>query len=105
MAHTGKPAWIARGRRCAVRAATDRTRALADDFDARAIIDLGCGTGLLTVTLAKPGRSVTGIDPSANMLGIATTRPGGEAVRWIHGDSSSIERDSADLVVRPTAQA
>ena len=33
-------------------------RALADQIDARTIVDLGCGTGLLTRSLARsqPGR-------------------------------------------------
>ena len=29
----------------------------------RRIIDIGCGTGLLTVTLVAPGREVVGVDP------------------------------------------
>jgi 2-polyprenyl-3-methyl-5-hydroxy-6-metoxy-1,4-benzoquinol methylase len=43
-------------------------RALADEVDARSIVDLGCGTGLLTRSLATPGRTVIGIDPSRTML-------------------------------------
>ena len=35
-------------------------RALADQIDVRSIVDLGCGTGLLTRSLAKPGRTVIG---------------------------------------------
>ncbi|MDN5755028.1 MAG: class I SAM-dependent methyltransferase [Arthrobacter sp.] len=39
-------------------------RSLADTLGAGKIIDLGCGTGLLTRTLTAPGREVIGVDPS-----------------------------------------
>jgi ubiquinone/menaquinone biosynthesis C-methylase UbiE len=38
------------------------------------IIDLACGTGIVTVRLARPGRSVTGIDRSAGMAAVAAGR-------------------------------
>lgn len=38
------------------------------------ILDIGCGTGLLSVKLAKMGGDVTGVDLSADMLRIATER-------------------------------
>src|SRR5215471_5521817 len=60
-------------------------RALADELNARSIVDLGCGTGLLTRSLAWPGRVVTGVDPSRTMLEYARSQPGSGAVTWIHG--------------------
>lgn len=77
----------------------DFFRRFADDIGAERIADLGCGTGLLTVTLARPGRSVTGIDPAAAMLEHAAARPGGEAVTWILGAGEHLEPRAADLVV------
>lgn len=75
-------------------------RALADAIEARKVIDLGCGTGLLTRALATPGRVVVGVDPSATMLGYARHQPGAEAVRWIHGDATVLAGSGdADLVV------
>lgn len=67
----------------------DLYRALADELGAQSILDLGCGTGLLTVTFARPGRVVVGLDPSPAMLDIARRRPGADQVRWIPGDSSA----------------
>lgn len=71
-------------------------RALADEIGARSIVDLGCGTGLLTRSLAGPGRTVTGVDPSRTMLDHARRQPGSESITWIHGDAS---------VLAPTATA
>ncbi|MFJ7933592.1 class I SAM-dependent DNA methyltransferase [Sporosarcina sp. NPDC096371] len=38
------------------------------------VLDIGCGTGLLSVKLAKQGAQVTGIDLSADMLAVAEKR-------------------------------
>lgn len=77
----------------------DFYRALADESGARSVIDLGCGTGILTVTLAEPDRRVVGIDPSATMLDHARGRPGAAAVTWVHGDSRQLPETSVDLAV------
>lgn len=74
-------------------------RALADDVSAHSVLDLGCGTRILTVTFTGDGRDVVGIDPSPAMLAYARDRPGAEDVEWILGDSSSIPRDGFDYAV------
>lgn len=38
------------------------------------VLDIGCGTGLLSVKLAKQGAQVTGIDLSVDMLAVAEQR-------------------------------
>lgn len=65
----------------------------------RTIVDLGCGTGILTVTLSGGNRRVIGIDPSEGMLAIARVRPGNERVTWILGDSRAIGNVAADLAI------
>ncbi|CAM3943280.1 class I SAM-dependent methyltransferase [Micrococcus flavus] len=80
------------------RRVADEVAAVTDGPVAR-IVDLGCGTGILTVTLAGEGRSVVGIDPAEAMLEVARTRPDGDDVTWRRGTAELIEPDSADLAV------
>lgn len=77
----------------------DLWRALVEERGARRVLDLGCGTGLLTVTLAAPGRSVVGVDPSATMLDRARQRPDGDRVTWVLGDSRSVPEDGYDFAL------
>ena len=72
---------------------------LAADLEARAILDLGCGTGLLTRELATEGRRVTGVDPAPAMLDYAKRQPGAERVRWVEGDSGVLGAPGADLAI------
>jgi SAM-dependent methyltransferase len=72
---------------------------LAAELDAHRIIDLGCGTGLLTRELAIPGREVIGVDPSPAMLAFARRQPRAGRVRWVEGEASAIGTLEADLLV------
>ncbi len=63
------------------------------------VLDLGCGTGRLTVALAAAGHSVTGIDPAGPMLAAARTKAGAEKVTWIEGTSAMAPTQSFDLVL------
>src|SRR6266480_2179865 len=63
------------------------------------VIDLGCGTGRLALALSAHGHSVTAVDPSAPMLGVARSKPGATEVRWIEGDADDLEGLHADLVL------
>ncbi|MFC4244550.1 class I SAM-dependent methyltransferase [Gryllotalpicola reticulitermitis] len=77
----------------------DFYRGLASERGATAILDLGCGTGILTVTFAQGGRTVVGVDPSKTMLDYAERRSGTGAVRWLHGDSRDIPTADFDFAV------
>ncbi|MEO1286180.1 MAG: class I SAM-dependent methyltransferase [Chloroflexota bacterium] len=78
---------------------TDFYLALADELNAKRIIDLGCGTGLLTCEFVTSEREVIGIDPSSAMLAVAKQQANAEKVTWIEGDASAIGQAQADLLV------
>lgn len=66
----------------------------------KAILDMGCGTGLLTAAFAERGHLVTGADPAAAMLDIARQRPHGDKVRWIESDAARLDLGTRfDLIV------
>jgi SAM-dependent methyltransferase len=72
---------------------------LAAELDASVIVDLGCGTGLITRELARQGYRMIGVDPAPAMLDIARNRPGGDRVEWINGDASAMGTPDADLAI------
>ena len=72
---------------------------LAARLSATSIIDVGCGTGLLTFELAKRGLDVIGVEPAPAMLDVARRRPYGKEVRWIEGDASKLGDVQADLAI------
>jgi SAM-dependent methyltransferase len=63
------------------------------------IVDIGCGTGLLTCELAKAGSHMIGVEPSKLMLEVARKSPCGKQVRWIEGNALSLGEWNADLVI------
>ena len=72
---------------------------LAGEFCARSVLDIGCGTGTLACVLATLGLEVTGLDPAAASLDIARAKPGGDRVRWVHGDVTALPPLQVDLAV------
>lgn len=71
--------------------------AIVAELGARSVLDVGCGTGTFAVLLAGRGIEVTGVDPAAASLDVARAKPGGELVRWIHGDATCLPPMRVDL--------
>lgn len=59
----------------------------------RPVLEVGCGTGRISLGLARGGHDVTGIDPSPAMLGIARKRSDDDAlgVEFMEGAVTSVE--------------
>lgn len=64
--------------------------AMVDELAARSVLDIGCGTGTFACILARGGVEVTAVDPAAAMLEVARSKPGADAVRWVHGDATML---------------
>ena len=75
----------------------DAYLAIVEEFGARAVVDVGCGTGTLACLLAERGLDVVGVDPSAASLGVARGKPGADNVRWILGDATTLPPLQMDL--------
>jgi len=76
----------------------DAYLAVADELNARSVLDLGCGTGTFACLLAERGRTVTGIDPAAASLHVARRKAFAEQVRWLYGEVESLAPLQVDLV-------
>lgn len=72
---------------------------LAEELGAKTIIDLGCGTGLLTLELAKRGYQAIGIEPSIEMLAVARKKPHADKVEWIQGSFEKMNGIQAEMVL------
>jgi SAM-dependent methyltransferase len=71
--------------------------AIAGELGAHRVLDVGCGTGTFALLLAARGLEVTGVDPAGGSLDVARAKPGGERVRWIHGDATALPPMQVDL--------
>jgi len=70
--------------------------ALVDELGARSVLDVGCGTGTFACMLERRGVAVTAVDPAAASLDVARAKTGADAVRWLHGDATSLPALSVD---------
>jgi SAM-dependent methyltransferase len=76
----------------------DAYAAMATEFGAGHVLDVGCGTGTFACRLAGHGLTVTGADPAAASLAVARRKPGADRVRWIHTDAANLPPLQAGLV-------
>jgi SAM-dependent methyltransferase len=79
------------------RADLDAYVSLVEEFGARTVLDVGCGTGTFACVLAGRGVQVVGVDPAAASLDVARRKPHAERVRWLHGDAGSLPPLQVDL--------
>lgn len=64
------------------------------------VLDIGCGTGIITDAIAARGHVVVGADPSPGMLAVARTKPWRDAIRWVESDAQSLDLDETfDLII------
>lgn len=86
----------------------DAYLAMAEEFGARRVLDVGCGTGTFACQLVERGFEVVGVDPAGASLDVARTKPGADRVQWIHGDATTlpdgVEADLATMTAN-VAQA
>jgi SAM-dependent methyltransferase len=70
---------------------------MVDEFGARSVLDIGCGTGTFACRLAARGIEVIGLDPAEASLKVAQTKPWSDRVKWIHGDALNLPALTIDL--------
>ena len=65
----------------------------------KSVLDVGCGSGILTVELTKIADKVVGVEPAVPMLEIARRRPGGTKVTWIQGYVTDVSDVIFDVII------
>jgi len=72
---------------------------VAEEIGAETVVDLGCGTGIMTLQFASRGYRMIGVDPSAVMLEVASQKPGADVVQWVQGNAGQLGTPGADLAI------
>jgi SAM-dependent methyltransferase len=72
---------------------------VAGEVSAETVIDLGCGTGIITLEFARRGYRMIGVDPSPVMLEAARQKAGAAGVQWLQGGAGQLGTPSADLAI------
>ena len=70
-----------------------------------AVLDVGCGTGMLACRIAAAGIVVVGVDPAEGMLSVARSRSGAECVGWIHSKAEDPDVDRRFRTIYMTGHA
>ncbi len=68
----------------------DAYLAMAMEFNAQRVLDIGCGTGTLACLLAARGPEVIGADPAQASLDVARRKPHADKVRWLHTPAAGL---------------
>lgn len=73
--------------------------AMVEEFGARQVLDVGCGTGALASLLAGRGVDVVGVDPAEASLDVARGKEFADRVRFVHGDATTLPPLQVDLAL------
>jgi len=71
--------------------------AMVDEFNARSVLDFGCGTGEMLSKLFNRKLKLFGVEPAEASLDIARSKKGASEVRWILGGADATTGINADL--------
>lgn len=81
----------------------DFYRELVHQQGSRRVLDIGCGTGVLAVSLARDGLHVTGVDPALAMIAAARRRAreisAENQVVLIRGTAAQVEASAFDAAI------
>jgi ubiquinone/menaquinone biosynthesis C-methylase UbiE len=80
------------------RADLDVYVSMVDEFGARTVLDVGCGTGSFACLLAQQEKVVVGVDPASASVAVARRKPGAGAVRWLVGEATTLPPLEVDMV-------
>ncbi len=70
----------------------------------RSVLELGCGTGRITIPLAKHGFNVTGIDIVPGMIELAKRKGLDLPIRWVEADVRTFQlHEKFQLIIEPGA--
>ncbi len=58
------------------------------------VLEIGCGTGRITIPLAQQGMAITGLDITPGMLERAKRKAGSLPIRWVNADARSFRLES-----------
>jgi SAM-dependent methyltransferase len=74
-------------------------RELAAEVGAALVLDVGCGTGLISRDLAAAGHRVIGVEPAPAMLRLARAKPPVGRIEWVDGGVERLGSPDADLAI------
>ena len=67
------------------------------------VLELGCGTGRITIPLAQHGITITGLDATAAMLDQARHKAGNLPIEWIEADARRFQLPTRFRLIYGTA--